>query len=250
MSSALVDAHFGGRTDSIAIASLNAHYGMGRDGKPFDMAAACGALDADVIALQEVWWPDEGGSLLQELDRAGYHLAELPQARASLSPSPDVRPGASTNTGWWGVAIASRMQLLTQESIDIGQTPLDPVGRRKALRVQVDVGGAAPISVITFHATHYFPFAPLHHRRLARALDGSTRAVVCGDFNLWGPPAGLAFRGWQRPARGRSYPAHRPHSQIDHAFVTTDLAVSAAEVLGDVGSDHRPIRVRVHTRPG
>lgn len=235
---------------SIAIASLNAHFGVGRSGKPLDMVAACNSLGADVIALQEVWWPDTGAGFVRDLERAGYHLAELPQARAGLRPTPDVRPGTTTNTGWWGVAIASRIPLANPESIDIGRTPLDPVGRRKALRVEITAGDAAPITVTTLHATHYFPLAPLHHRRLARALRGTTRAVVCGDFNLWGPLAGLAFRGWQRPARGRSYPAHRPHSQIDHIFVTEDLVVTQAEVLGDVGSDHRPIRARVHTGSG
>jgi endonuclease/exonuclease/phosphatase family metal-dependent hydrolase len=238
-----------GRTESIAIASLNAHYGIGRNREPFDMVGACRALDADVISLQEVWWPDGGGGWLQELRREGYHLAELPQARAALSPTPDIRHEPGASTGWWGVAIASRIPLANPEPIDIGRTPLDPAGRRWALRVQVDVGNARHISVTTFHATHYFPLAPLHHRRLARALRGSTRSVVCGDFNLWGPLAGLAFRGWQRPVRGRSYPAHRPHSQIDHMFITSDLVINHAEVIGEVGSDHRPVRVRVETGP-
>ncbi|MDQ1319277.1 MAG: Endo/exonuclease/phosphatase protein [Actinomycetota bacterium] len=234
-----------GRTGAISIASFNAHYGIGRDGDPFDMRAACRFMDADVIALQEVWWPDEGPNVLDEVRGEGYDVAELPQARASLSPSPDVRPGSGTTTGWWGVAIASRFPLGNQQSIDIGTTPHDPVGPRKALRAQVDIGAAGPLTVTTVHATHLFPFAPLHHRRLARALDGSTRAVVGGDFNLWGFLAGLSFRGWQRPVRGRSYPAHRPHSLIDHIFATPDLVVTRAEVLGDVGSDHRPIVARV-----
>ena len=237
-----------GRTGAISIASLNAHFGLGSNNAPFDMAGACRSLGADVIALQEVWWPDEGGGWLQELRREGYQLAEFPQARAGLLPTPDIHPDPRDNTGWWGIAIASRLPLTNPESIDIGRTPLDPVGRRWALRVQVDLGHAGRISVTTFHATHYFPLAPLHHRRLAQRLRGSTRSVVCGDFNLWGPLAGLAFRGWQRPARGRSYPAHRPHSQIDHVLVTGDLVIENAEVLGDVGSDHRPVRARVRTR--
>ena len=177
----------------------------------------------------------------------------LPAGRAATGkgqPGPHPRRQLRTDegTGWWGIAIASRIPLVNPESIDVGKTPFDPVGRRSALRVRVNVDDAAQISVTTFHATHYFPLAPLHHRRLAQALRGSTRSVVCGDFNLWGPLAGLAFRGWQRPARGRSYPAHRPHSQIDHVLVTSDLMVRHAQVLGEVGSDHRPLRVRVNPR--
>ncbi|MCB1290033.1 MAG: endonuclease/exonuclease/phosphatase family protein [Mycobacterium sp.] len=238
-----------GRQAPIGIASLNAHFGLGRDGKPFDIVDACRSLDAEVIALQEVWWPDRGCGWLEQLSSAGYHLAELPQARVRLSSAAGIRPEAGTDHGWWGVAIASSIPLFSPEPIDIGRTPLDPVGSRRALRAEVRNGTGTPISVTTAHATHYFPLAPLHHRRLARALRGATRSVVCGDFNLWGPLAGLAFRGWQRPVRGRSYPAHRPHSQIDHVFITNDLVVHGAGVLAEVGSDHRPVRVEVETGP-
>jgi endonuclease/exonuclease/phosphatase (EEP) superfamily protein YafD len=31
-------------------------------------------------------------------------------------------------------------------------------------------------------------------------------------------------------------------------FATSDLVIENAKVLGDVGSDHRPIRARVRTR--
>jgi len=43
--------------------------------------------------------------------------------------------------------------------------------------------------------------------------------------------------------RGRTWPAHRPHSQIDHVLVRDDVAVVDGGVLGEVGSDHLPLRV-------
>jgi endonuclease/exonuclease/phosphatase family metal-dependent hydrolase len=43
--------------------------------------------------------------------------------------------------------------------------------------------------------------------------------------------------------RGRTWPAHRPHSQIDHVLVRDDVEVVDAAVLGEVGSDHLPLRV-------
>lgn len=242
-----VDTTLSGQQASIGIASLNAHFGIGGDGKPFDIVDACRSLDAEVIALQEVWWPDQGHGWVEQLSSVGYQVAELPQARVRLSSAAGIRPETGTDHGWWGVAIARRIPLFNPVPIDIGRTPFDPVGSRRALQVEVGVGDGVTISVITAHATHYFPLAPLHHRRLARALRGATRSVVCGDFNLWGPLAGLAFRGWRRPVRGRSYPAHRPHSQIDHAFITKELLVRRAGVLSDIGSDHRPIFIRVDT---
>ena len=44
--------------------------------------------------------------------------------------------------------------------------------------------------------------------------------------------------------RGRTWPASRPHSQIDHILVRRGdgTEVLDREVLPDVGSDHRPVR--------
>ena len=44
--------------------------------------------------------------------------------------------------------------------------------------------------------------------------------------------------------RGRTWPASRPHSQIDHILVRNGHGVALLdhEVLPEVGSDHRPVR--------
>ena len=99
------------------------------------------------------------------------------------------------------------------------------------------------------HATHYVPLAPLHHLRLAKRLGRPDRSVVIGDFNMWGPLPVCSSVAGTRPVRGRSYPAQRPHSQVDHLFASPDLLVGEAEVLADLGSDHRPIRARIGIRP-
>jgi len=39
------------------LASLNLHGGRRADGTPFDVASACGQLQADMVVLQETWWP-------------------------------------------------------------------------------------------------------------------------------------------------------------------------------------------------
>ena len=48
--------------------------------------------------------------------------------------------------------------------------------------------------------------------------------------------------GWRRAVLGRTWPASRPHSQIDHILVRPQIGVVDSAVLGDVGSDHRPVR--------
>ncbi len=71
--------------------------------------------------------------------------------------------------------------------------------------------------------------------------------MLAGDCNLWGPPVmAVLGDGWRRAVTGRTWPARRPHSQIDHVLVRPgDVRVVDAAVGGDVGSDHRPLRLRL-----
>jgi endonuclease/exonuclease/phosphatase family metal-dependent hydrolase len=41
--------------------------------------------------------------------------------------------------------------------------------------------------------------------------------------------------------RGRTWPAWRPHSQLDHLLVNRAINVIDGRVLADASSDHRPI---------
>jgi len=79
--------------------------------------------------------------------------------------------------------------------------------------------------------------------------SGPEPAIVAGDFNLWGPAVAGLFKGWRRTVRGRTYPAHRPHSQIDHVLVNAAISWSDAEVLPAFGSDHRAVKVRLAIAP-
>jgi endonuclease/exonuclease/phosphatase family metal-dependent hydrolase len=63
-----------------------------------------------------------------------------------------------------------------------------------------------------------------------------------GDMNMWGPPLSAFFRGWRRVIRGRTWPAFRPHSQLDHLLVTPSVAVVDARIADRTGSDHLPVR--------
>ncbi len=44
---------------------------------------------------------------------------------------------------------------------------------------------------------------------------------------------------------GRTWPAWRPHSQIDHILVRGALRPVDGRVLPDSGSDHRPVRAEL-----
>jgi endonuclease/exonuclease/phosphatase family metal-dependent hydrolase len=60
-------------------------------------------------------------------------------------------------------------------------------------------------------------------------------------MNLWGPPVISYVRGWRRSVTGRTWPADRPHSQLDHVMVTPPVAVTGARIGEFAGSDHRPV---------
>jgi endonuclease/exonuclease/phosphatase (EEP) superfamily protein YafD len=66
--------------------------------------------------------------------------------------------------------------------------------------------------------------------------------VIAGDHNFWGPGVSAFLPGWKRTVRGRTWPASRPHSQIDHILVTSSVSAVHTEVLPPQGSDHRGVR--------
>jgi endonuclease/exonuclease/phosphatase family metal-dependent hydrolase len=116
-----------------------------------------------------------------------------------------------------------------------------------AMPVDVDVPGGGTLRVVVTHIFHHLYGSPRQIRRVARAVDaGGPPAVVLGDFNLWGPPVSVLFgAGWSRPVRGRTWPAWRPHSQLDHIVCNAAVTATGGEVLPATPSDHRPIRARL-----
>ncbi len=149
-----------------------------------------------------------------------------------------------SGTGEKGVAVLSRLPARRLRDIPIPRVPGDPARSRCALHLQLDVAGE-PLELVAVHLTSRLPHGPpMQLARLRRQLPSrERRAVVVGDLNFWGPPAVALLRGWRRAVRGRTWPAHRPHSQIDHVLLRDDIEATGGEVLPDVGSDHRPVRV-------
>jgi len=61
-------------------------------------------------------------------------------------------------------------------------------------------------------------------------------------MNLWGPFVARLLPGWRRTVRGRTWPAWRPHSQLDQVLVRGPLTFCGGDVLPAAGSDHRAVR--------
>ena len=202
-------------------------------------------FDADVVVVCEAWREHDGRGLLDELETEGYRVETIEFATLEISGA---RPQAATpGEGHWELAICSRLPITAHRTLPIGRIGRDPAGARAALACTVEVGGA-PLDIVGVHvSSKLWKLAPLRQlRRLRPQLPPRGRAaVVAGDFNLWGPGVVATLPHWRRAVRGRTYPAPRPHSQIDHVLVRDGVDIVAGEVLAATPSDHRPVRARL-----
>jgi endonuclease/exonuclease/phosphatase (EEP) superfamily protein YafD len=201
-------------------------------------------LDADVYVLPESFRPDAGTGMLEGIAAAGYRVETVPIKRFEIWHSSSSGRGWRPSPGVWCLAIASRLPVTGRRELPMGKVFRDSAGPRIALQVDLDVGGQT-VHVVGLHTSSKLYFAgPVTHLRTLRPSlpTGPEPAIVAGDFNLWGPGVVSILRGWRRTVRGATYPAHRPHSQIDHILVNRAVECLDSEVVPPFGSDHRAVR--------
>jgi len=207
-------------------------------------------FDADLVVVVESFRWHDGHGVLDDLTDDGYRVESLELSTLTLGgfrPRYDV-PGE----GRWEIAICSRFPIRARRELPIGRIPRDAGGDRSALMCTIDVDGMDVDLVAVHVSSKLWKLAPMRHLRALRPqLPTQERtAIVAGDFNLWGPGVLAVLPGWHRALRGRTYPAHRPHSQIDHILVRDDTTVLSGEVLAPTPSDHRPVRARLRVQRG
>ncbi len=260
---------------TLALATFNVHMGVDGWGRPFDVAAECAALDADILIMEESWAPDDGdpSTASSVAEQLGYQVvleeglahgrlfAPIPTASRRWSPwlgqlrktlrldleswrTTAGPAGRSSVPGRWGLALLARVPVREPRAIELGRLRRDPA-RRAVVSCVADLGGRE-VSVFGTHMSHISHWSPAQYRRLGRLLPPpDTAAVLAGDMNLWGPPVNSFFPAWRRAVTGRTWPAHRPHSQLDHVLITEALSVDHARIAIRSGSDHRPVVVRL-----
>jgi endonuclease/exonuclease/phosphatase family metal-dependent hydrolase len=230
------------------LVTFNTHYGLRSLRErcaPYDLLSALDLLgEPDVLVIQEVWTPDGRHGVVEEFAaRRGYEVLGLVFCRATLDarwPRPD-----AAGEGTVGLAVLTRLPGRIVATPKIGPSLYDPIRDRRVLHTEVDVGGSR-VSLVGIHLTSRLPYGPPRQlRRLARVLPREGAAIVAGDCNLWGPPVAALLPGWRRAVKGRTWPAAHPHSQIDHILVRGPVEVIEGSVLANLGSDHRPVRVRL-----
>ena len=235
----------------LTLVTFNTHYGVRSPrerGVPYDLGGVLDRLAADVMVVQEVWRPDGVGGLVDEFAaRHGYAVHHVATGRATLRKAwPHHDPDGE---GTAGTAVLTRVGARPAPPIAVGPTLGDPAPARALPQVDVEVDGDRPLRVVGVHLTSRLPYGPpAQLRRLAGALPAAgVPTVVAGDCNFWGPGVVALMGGrWRRGVTGRTWPAARPHSQIDHVLVRPgDVQVVDAAVLDPCGSDHRPLFARL-----
>jgi endonuclease/exonuclease/phosphatase family metal-dependent hydrolase len=229
----------------LTLASFNICHG-GRSPQrgfaPYDVVTATRGLDADVVVLPETTMEPDGHRSIDALAEDGYSITDIYYGRTNTAAHPKPRPDGTLR---FGISILSRFPVVAVKELSMGNVTIDPIPRRNALQVTVEVEGR-PLHIVGIHTSSQVPVGGIINlRALAPQVPRDQPAVIAGDCNLWGPPVVACLPGWRRAVRGRTWPSHRPHSQIDHILVNDHVQVLHGEVLGDAGSDHRPVRARL-----
>ena len=207
------------------------------------------AFDADIVVVVESWREHDGRGVLDELTADGYQIETYELATLTVS---GFRPRyEKPGEGRLEIAICSRFPILSTRTLPIGRVGGDPYGARSALLCTIDIEGREVDVVAVNTSSLLWKFGPVRHLRALKPLlpTRERTAIVAGDCNLWGPPVVAILSGWRRSVLGRTYPAHRPHSQIDHVLVRDDIEILSGEVLAATPSDHRPVRSRLRLMP-
>ncbi|WBB80805.1 endonuclease/exonuclease/phosphatase family protein [Micromonospora sp. WMMD882] len=236
---------------------------------PDRLTAAVTALDADVLALQEVD-RDQSRSGHHDLTAIAARALHAPEHRFAAAvvgtPGHQFRPLTHDDDGHgepcYGVGLVSRYPARTWQVTRLRPAPLrspvlipGPGGGLVLLRDEPRVLLAAvldtPHGPLTAAATH-LSFVPGWNARQLRQAIRALRTlpaprILLGDLNLPTTPTRL-LTGWQPLGRRPTYPAAQPRIQLDHILADPHDAhrlppVTAVTTPLSTISDHRPLVV-------
>jgi endonuclease/exonuclease/phosphatase family metal-dependent hydrolase len=245
------------------VATFNILNGRTPDADRVDLSAlrtAVAALDADVLALQEV---DRNQPRSEHHDLTAV-AAEAMGAEehlfvAALSGSPgstwvaatgDEQPDAAA----YGIALLSRWPVSSWQVVRLPVVPVPaPVrftGRvvpslvRDEPRVAVVATLESPVGPLTVVNTHLSFIGWWNGRQLralVREVQGTRRPLLLmGDLNM-GPRRAADLTGMRPLASFPTFPSDRPREQLDHVLVDGPLTATAGCAPELPLSDHRAL---------
>ena len=231
---------------------------------PGRFAEAVSALDADVLALQEVdrhQKRSEGADFTAIAAEAmGAHEHRFV---AALAGTPGATWAAATgeeqpDSAAYGIALLSRYPVLKWHVLRLGGTrgriPMKFPGRRWPVLIQDEPRVAlialvetplGPVTVATTHLSFVLGYNTRQLWRLMRELATWQRPVVLmGDLNM-GPRHARRATGMRSLVTAHTFRAPAPHLQLDHILLAGELGhgpIAGAAVELPL-SDHRALEV-------
>ena len=226
------------------VATFNILHGRSLSDDQVDLARfseAIKALDADVLALQEV---DRNQARSAGADLTAL-AAEAMGARehlfvAALHGNPGVWMAADgdeqPDAAAYGVALLSRYPVHAWQTIRLAPVPVRvpmffPGSRRPELvQDEARVAVAAtiesplgPVTVVNTHLTFIEWWQRRQLRTLRRAFEGrGGPLILAGDLNM-GPTRAERLTGLESLVAAPTFPADAPGQQLDHLLGTPDL---------------------------
>lgn len=169
--------------------------------------------------------------------------------RRALTRHQHHRRAAATDpeAGAWGMALFTNRVVEDVHVEYLRQLRRDKV--RRAFIVASLRDGERSLYAVGVHGAHLSHGSLLQFRHVAARLDELSAArpvIIGGDFNCWRPLLRVALPGWTSGVRAKTWPAWRPHSQIDHLLLRGAWEVTHREA-GRGPSDHRPLVMDVTT---
>lgn len=256
------------------VATFNLHAGVDGWGRPTRVLDAAAEIDADLYVLPETWRGEDEDMYARLAERLGLAGEFAPLARGLRAHHADggagwqplgahftgervllfdehrslTRPQSAHRArvdrlepGAWGLALLTRLPVESITTVELGRMPREKVNR--ALIVARLTLGGRPFHAVALHGAHLSHGSPLLYRRvndLIAGLDPALPVLLAGDFNCWRPLLRALLPDWRTLARGRTWPAYRPHSQIDHVLGRGPWR-SLRSWTVDGGSDHRAL---------
>lgn len=229
---------------AIRVLTWNIHGCVGRRGRfePDAVAGAIAAVDADIVALQEV---DSRRALAGGLDTFGA-LAE------ALGPGAYAARTILTDDGDYGHMLLSRWPLESCRRLDLSLPRREP---RAAIVATARVPGI-DVTVVAAHlglqARERAAQVDLIAGELEKRPGGA--AVVLGDFNEWrrrGPATRRLCPPFSPAAALPSFPARRPLLALDRIWCRHPLEPLAARTVTEArdASDHLAVVAELGIAP-